>query len=635
SRSLSTSDFDILRVLGLGSFGKVYQVRKRDTGRIYAMKVLDKKQVIEQKQVEHAERNVLIQALPSPFIVGLKFSFQTQTKLYFVQDFMNGGDLFFHMQNEDRFSEPRARFYIAELVLALEHLHACHVVYRDLKPENILLSSEGHLVLADFGLCKQNVTEEARTHTFCGTTEYLAPEIVRGNGYGKAVDWWSLGVLLYEMLIGTSPFADSRTEGVYHKILHQPVIFPSRQVLKESGAGRGRGNHRNSKNLTGSMNAVGISAEAQDLIQRLLDKDPKTRLGSGSGLGSGPAAVKAHPFFRGIDFRRLETRDITPPFQPHVGVMGDLDVSNFDAHYTDQKASISSLNVPSNNYTGEKRSRKAQRYEVDEGANAASSSTLTIPSSTASATGLNSDGPHGFMAQQQQRAANMYRQQQQQQQRRLGGDSVSRLDSSSGNGGWMYGMSPGSLRRRRSDSSWSSVRTLSTESIFSTHEGSSPSSQKRSTSPLMQRGIASHRGQRGAGPGGVSSVQSALLSQSPDPRMHRLHVQQVLQAQQSGQGQEYFKGFTFEGESILSAMNRQDDERQRVQRQQQRQVPDIDHGEGDNDDSVYDYDDDDDGFSGGSRFLGRTGQSTSSSTTQPTRLFSGEPGSVDSIFGSM
>ncbi|KAK3813799.1 MAG: kinase-like domain-containing protein, partial [Linnemannia elongata] len=308
---LSTSDFDILRVLGVGSFGKVYQVRKKDTGRIYAMKVLVKKQVIEQKQVEHtiAERNVLVQALQSPFIVGLKFSFQTPTKLYLVQDFMNGGELFFHMQNEGTFSEPRARFYVAELVLALEHLHSCNVVYRDLKPENILLSSQGHIVLVDFGLCKQNVTEDERTHTFCGTTEYLAPEIVKGTGYGKAVDWWSLGVLLYEMLVGASPFADNRTEGTYHKILHQP------------GTG-------------GS--STGISTNAQDLIQRFLDKNPKTRLGSGPSGAEAVAQIKAHPFFKGIDFDRLKTRDVTPPFQPHVGVMGDLDVSNFDAHFTDQ-----------------------------------------------------------------------------------------------------------------------------------------------------------------------------------------------------------------------------------------------------------------------------------------------------------
>ncbi|KAI9237009.1 MAG: kinase-like domain-containing protein [Podila humilis] len=345
SRHLSTADFDILRVLGIGSFGKVYQVRKKDTGRIYAMKVLNKKQIIEQKQVEHtiAERNVLVQALQSPFIVGLKFSFQTPTKLYLVQDFMNGGELFFHMQNEGTFSEARARFYTAELVLALEHLHSCNVVYRDLKPENILLSSQGHIVLVDFGLCKQNVTEDERTHTFCGTTEYLAPEIVKGTGYGKAVDWWSLGVLLYEMLVGASPFADTRTEGTYHKILHQPVIFPSpghphhhyhHTVLKETS------HKRQSTDVDlGSTSGIGISHNAQDLIQRFLDKNSKTRLGSGNGMEA-VVAIKSHPFFKGIDFERLQTRDVTPPFQPHVGVMGDLDVSNFDAHFTDQTATL-------------------------------------------------------------------------------------------------------------------------------------------------------------------------------------------------------------------------------------------------------------------------------------------------------
>jgi len=196
--AVSAKDFDLLKVVGKGSFGKVLQVRKKDTGRIYAMKILQKKDIVERQEVAHtlSERNVLIQA-SSPFLVGLKFSFQTPDKLYLVLDYMNGGELFYQLQKETAFSEVRAKFYTAELVLALEHLHKYNIVYRDLKPENILLDGNGHIALTDFGLCKENVAFDETTNTFCGTAEYLAPEVLTGQGYGKPVDWWSLGILLY------------------------------------------------------------------------------------------------------------------------------------------------------------------------------------------------------------------------------------------------------------------------------------------------------------------------------------------------------------------------------------------------------------------------------------------------------
>lgn len=209
---LTIDAFELLKVIGKGSFGKVsngfdsangqvMQVRKRDTLRIYALKTIRKAHIVSRSEVTHtlAERTVLAQ-VNNPFIVPLKFSFQSKEKLYLVLAFVNGGELFHHLQREGKFNETRSRFYAAELLLALEHLHGFNVVYRDLKPENILLDYTGHIALCDFGLCKLNMNDSETTNTFCGTPEYLAPELLSGHGYTKCVDWWTLGVLLYEMV---------------------------------------------------------------------------------------------------------------------------------------------------------------------------------------------------------------------------------------------------------------------------------------------------------------------------------------------------------------------------------------------------------------------------------------------------
>lgn len=228
-RHLNPQDFDFLKLIGRGTFGRVFQVRKKDTKRIYAMKVLSKREIALKKEVTHTmgERKILEKSLDCPFLVGLKFSFQSAHELYFVTDYKSGGELFWHLQREGRFTEERARFYIAELVLALEHLHKYDIVYRDLKPENILLDATGHVALCDFGLSKPDLGAGQLTNTFCGTTEYLAPEVLLDeSGYSKLVDFWSLGVLLFEMCCGWSPFYAEDTQQMYRNICFGKIKFP-------------------------------------------------------------------------------------------------------------------------------------------------------------------------------------------------------------------------------------------------------------------------------------------------------------------------------------------------------------------------------------------------------------------------
>ncbi|KAH5807447.1 hypothetical protein HBI93_242720 [Parastagonospora nodorum] len=309
-------DFEILKLIGKGTFGQVFQVRKRDTRRIYAMKVLSKKVIVQKKEVAHTlgERNILVRTAmaESPFIVGLKFSFQTPSDLYLVTDYMSGGELFWHLQREGRFQEARAKFYIAELILALQHLHEHNIVYRDLKPENILLDANGHIALCDFGLSKANLTENATTNTFCGTTEYLAPEVLLDeHGYTKMVDFWSLGVLVFEMCCGWSPFYAEDTQQMYKNIAFGKVRFP-RDAL---------------------------STEGRNFVKGLLNRNPKHRLGATRDAEE----LKAHPFFADVDWEALHKKNVVPPFKPKL--KGELDVSNFDPEFTNALNGNGSLNA--------------------------------------------------------------------------------------------------------------------------------------------------------------------------------------------------------------------------------------------------------------------------------------------------
>ncbi|KAK0216968.1 kinase-like domain-containing protein [Armillaria novae-zelandiae] len=302
---LTIEAFDLLKVIGKGSFGKVMQVRKKDTQRIYALKTIRKAHIAQRPgEITHilAERTVLA-LVNNPFIVPLKFSFQNPDKLYLVMSFVNGGELFYHLQREGKFDQDRSRFYAAELLCALEHLHGFNVVYRDLKPENILLDYTGHIALCDFGLCKLNMSETEKTNTFCGTPEYIAPELLESQGYTKTVDWWTLGVLLYEMMTGLPPFYDENVNTMYQRILTDPLHFPP-----------------------------DMSVEAKSVMTGLLQRDPSRRLGANGG-----EEIKRHPFFaRYIDWNRLLAKRYPPPFKPSVESV--LDVANFDPDFTNEEA---------------------------------------------------------------------------------------------------------------------------------------------------------------------------------------------------------------------------------------------------------------------------------------------------------
>jgi RAC serine/threonine-protein kinase len=302
---ISIKDFDLLNVVGKGSFGKVMQVRKKDNGKIYAMKVLNKQTILDRGELAHtkAEKNIL-QKLVHPFLVNLIYAFQTSDKLYFIMDYINGGELFFHLQKEEKFTDERVQFYCAEIVCGLEYLHACGVLYRDLKPENILLTDDGHICMTDFGISKEGlISSDDRTATFCGTPEYLAPEILQGKSYGKAVDWWSFGTLMYEMLTGLPPFYSQDVQDMYNKIMHDKLVFPPQ-----------------------------VSQEARSLLTALLERSPEKRL-------QDPKSIKSHPYFKGMDWDKVVRKEIDPPFVPDV--KGKADTSQVDTEFLAETPKLS------------------------------------------------------------------------------------------------------------------------------------------------------------------------------------------------------------------------------------------------------------------------------------------------------
>ncbi|XP_059704500.1 ribosomal protein S6 kinase beta-2 isoform X5 [Haemorhous mexicanus] len=298
--------FELLRVLGKGGYGKVFQVRKvqgTNTGKIFAMKVLKKAKIAcNAKDTAHtrAERNIL-EAVKHPFIVDLIYAFQTGGKLYLILECLSGGELFMQLEREGIFLEDTACFYLSEITLALGHLHSHGIIYRDLKPENIMLNSQGHIKLTDFGLCKESIHDGAVTHTFCGTIEYMAPEILVRSGHNRAVDWWSLGALMYDMLTGSPPFTAENRKKTIDKILKGKLVLPPY-----------------------------LTPDARDLLKKFLKRNPSQRVGGGPGDA---ADVQKQPFFRHINWEDLLARRLDPPFKP---CLSEEDVSQFDTRFTRQ-----------------------------------------------------------------------------------------------------------------------------------------------------------------------------------------------------------------------------------------------------------------------------------------------------------
>ncbi|XP_007506246.2 mucin-16-like isoform X1 [Monodelphis domestica] len=316
SQGLGLQDFDLIRVIGRGSYAKVLLVRLKKNDQIYAMKVVKKKFVHDHENTNwvQTEKHVFEQASSNPFLVGLHSCFQTRSHLFLVIEYVNGGDLLFHMQRKNKLPEEHTRFYAAEICIALNFLHERGIIYRDLKLDNILLDTEGHIKLTDYGICKEGLGPGDTTRTFCGTPNYIAPEILRGEEYGFSVDWWALGVLMFEMMVGRSPFdiitdkLDMATEDdLFQVILEKPIQIPRF-----------------------------LSVKASRVLKGFLNKDPKGRLGCQPQTGF--SDIKSHTFFRSIDWDLLEKKQALPPFQPQI--TDDYGLDNFDTQFTSEPVQL-------------------------------------------------------------------------------------------------------------------------------------------------------------------------------------------------------------------------------------------------------------------------------------------------------
>ncbi|KAI9904905.1 hypothetical protein N3K66_001434 [Trichothecium roseum] len=306
NRKMTAGDFEELRCLGKGTYGTVLLVKQRATGKLYAQKQFKKASlVVHRKLVEQTktERQILESVNRHPFVVNLYYAFQDHEKLYLILEYGQGGELFTHLNTEKMFPEPVAAFYMAEMLLAISHLHRdLGVVYRDLKPENCLLDADGHLLLTDFGLSKVSAEEADDCKSMLGTVEYMAPEVILGKKYGKAVDWWSFGALGYDLMTGNPPFRGANNAKIQDNIVKQKLVLP-----------------------------YFLGPDAKDLLTRLLRKEPSKRLGS--HMPKDLLTLKKHRFFRKIDWQKLAARELEPPIQPMIT---DPELAeNFAAEFTE------------------------------------------------------------------------------------------------------------------------------------------------------------------------------------------------------------------------------------------------------------------------------------------------------------
>ncbi|KAI4238996.1 MAG: hypothetical protein LQ349_000677 [Xanthoria aureola] len=302
-RRIGLEHFNFLAVLGKGNFGKVMLAETKATKKLYAIKVLKKEFIIENDEVEStkSEKRVFLVANKErhPFLLNLHACFQTETRVYFVMEYISGGDLMLHIQR-GQFGSKRAQFYAAEVCLALKYFHENGVIYRDLKLDNILLALDGHIKIADYGLCKEAMWYGSTTSTFCGTPEFMAPEILLDKKYGRAVDWWAFGVLIYQMLLQQSPFRGEDEDEIYDAILADEPLYP-----------------------------IHMPRDSVSILQKLLMREPELRLGSGP---TDAQEIMSHAFFRNINWDEFREKKVPPPFMPQIS--NPTDTSNFDSEFT-------------------------------------------------------------------------------------------------------------------------------------------------------------------------------------------------------------------------------------------------------------------------------------------------------------
>ncbi|CAD8073895.1 unnamed protein product [Paramecium sonneborni] len=300
SSHLTINHFQLIKVIGKGSYAKVLLVRKNDTGKLYAIKALKKKYIQQKRQEEHimVERNVLVSA-NHPFIIKLAFSFQNERKLYFVLEYCPGGELFNLLQKKKKLTEDQCRFYVCQMILAIEYLHENNIIYRDLKPENVILDADGYIRITDFGLSKKNVKQDKDAYSVCGTPEYLAPEILMKQGHGKPVDWWTLGCIIFEMITGMPPYYSNQRSELFEQIKFSFPKYPQ-----------------------------SLSSVLKNLLEGLFQKQPEKRLGY-----NGAQEIKSHPWFEKVNWDYILQKKVEAPFRPKL--TSEEDTSNFDSEFTE------------------------------------------------------------------------------------------------------------------------------------------------------------------------------------------------------------------------------------------------------------------------------------------------------------